>query len=456
MASESIVEALGAYRRQVAGRYRAIKPSELDDLPPGEAWLSPKIDGELAGIELHAGKASAFTRGGREVPDSPLLKELRAAAAKAKVPVRIVGELHCRPEGDARPRVGDVSAALSGNRALLGRLSFAGFDLLPSGDDALPADHGLRLDAIRAALDGLKAAFAVETVRTADRAEVRGAWQDWGASGKSEGMIARTADGRVFKVKPDLSVDAVVMAFTTRCDAPGQVRSLLLGLARDDGTFQLVGGLGNAGSASQREELHATLTKLECPSALRQPSSDGGIYRFVRPVTVAEVGCTDVQAEDSSGDPVRRWALRFDGSGWHGIAMAAGVSLLHPQLVRLRADKQATAADAGFAQVAQRCTVPAADSTERSGAAPANVAVRRVWTKATKGKVAVRKLLVWSTGRTAGDGWPAWAVHFTDYSPDRKTPLERTFRSARTREEADAAAEALVEENIKKGWTEVT
>ena len=46
-------------------------------------------------------------------------------------------------------------------------------------------------------------------------------------------------------------------------------------------------------------------------------------------------------------------------------------------------------------------------------------------------------------------------MHFTDYSPDRKTPLERTFRAARTREEADAIAARLLEENVKKGWEEV-
>jgi hypothetical protein len=36
--------------------------------------------------------------------------------------------------------------------------------------------------------------------------------------------------------------------------------------------------------------------------------------------------------------------------------MAPGVSLLHPQMVRVRPDKSVTPADAGFAQISQRCT----------------------------------------------------------------------------------------------------
>jgi hypothetical protein len=454
MANEPLVDALTSYRRLIASRYRAIKPGELGDLPSCDLWLSPKVDGELAGVELCQGSARLLTKGGRELPDCPLLEELKAAAGRFTSAIRIVGELHCRADDDARPRVGDVGSALAGNAALRPRLAFAGFDLLSGGVDTPPSEHAARLEAIGSALAGMQMASAVESLRTADRTEIRGAWQKWGASGKAEGMIARTADGRIYKIKPDISIDAVIMAFTTRCDAPNQVRSILLGIARENGSYQLIGGLGGVGSAEQRGQLLEILSKAETPSALRQPSSDGGIFRFVRPSVVAEVNCTDLQAEDSSGTPLKRWLMRFDGASWHGVAMAAGVSLLHPQLVRLRTDKQATATDAGYAQIAQRCSPSLSDDTTLVSAPCPVLHARRVWTKAAKDKLAVRKLLMWSTGH-AGDGqWPAWVIHFTDYSPDRKTPLERTFRTARTKQEAEAIAAKLVAEYVKKGWDE--
>ena len=79
-----------------------------------------------------------------------------------------------------------------------------------------------------------------------------------------------------------------------------------------------------------------------------------------------------------------------------------------------------------------------------------------MWSKAGKGGVAVRKLLVWQSGKQeAWPGWPAWVVHFTDYSPDRKTPLDRTIRTALSESEALAIADGLSAENIKKGWEEV-
>lgn len=456
LAARSLVEAVANYRRSVASRYRAIKPGELGDLPPGALWLSPKVDGELAGLEFHDGKAVLVTKGGRELPDSPLLRELGSVGHRAASGIRIVGELYCLADGGPRPRVGDVGAALAGNAKLRDRLAFVGFDLLPFGSEELPADHAARLAAIASSLSGLTFASVVESIRTDDRSEVRGAWQRWGASGTAEGVVARTADGRIFKIKPDVSIDAVLMAFTTKCDAPRQVRSVLLGLARDDGTFQLIGGLAGLGGAEDRTRLLDALERIEAPSALRQPSSDGGMFRFVRPEVVVEVNCTDVQAEDSSGESLKRWTLRFDGSGWHGISMTSGISLLHPQLVRVRPDKHATPTDAGFAQIAQRCAPPSGDADAAPTSTAPTIHLRRVWTKSAKDKVAVRKLLVWCTGQDVRSGWPAWIIHFTDYSPDRKNPLERTFRTARSRLEADAMVEPLIAEYVKKGWTEHT
>ena len=83
------------------------------------------------------------------------------------------------------------------------------------------------------------------------------------------------------------------------------------------------------------------------------------------------------------------------------------------------------------------------------------VVTRRVWTKATKGKVAVRKLLVWKTHKSELDSsYPAYVVHWTDYSAGRGTPLEREVRPAPTLEVAEAIAAELVESNVKKGWEE--
>ena len=126
-------------------------------------------------------------------------------------------------------------------------------------------------------------------------------------------------------------------------------------------------------------------------------------------------------------------------------------------MTRVRDDKQADATDARIAQLEDRMPPSLLEAPANAAELPpSTVLLRRVWTKPGKSGLAVRKVLAWKSGKEqAWTGWPAWVVHFTDYSPDRKTPLERTMRTAVSEAEAVAMAESLIEENIKKGWDPV-
>ena len=92
-----------------------------------------------------------------------------------------------------------------------------------------------------------------------------------------------------------------------------------------------------------------------------------------------------------------------------------------------------------------------------AGALPASTVLRReVWTKTTKGQLAVRKLLVWKTNKSDhADRYPAYVVHWTDYSATRATPLDREVRLAPTETIATKLADEMITENIKKGWNKV-
>lgn len=178
------------------------------------------------------------------------------------------------------------------------------------------------------------------------------------------------------------------------------------------------------------------------------------LVRWDRLEVVIEVASTDVRADDSDGTPVSRLALRFEGGAWTPAAAMPGVSLITPVLARVRRDKTVNAIDVRATQLTERCALEALDAPAEPPARSASGLVRReVWTKAAKGRTAVRKLLVWRTNKETTDpGWPAWVVHFTDYSPDRKTPLKRTLRTAVSEAHATLVADTLVAENIKKGW----
>ena len=63
--------------------------------------------------------------------------------------------------------------------------------------------------------------------------------------------------------------------------------------------------------------------------------------------------------------------------------------------------------------------------------------------------------MVWKTNKENVDpSYPAYVVHWTDYSAGRKSPLTREVRPASTGEAAEALADAMVADNVKKGWEE--
>jgi hypothetical protein len=446
------------YKAAVAGRYRSIRPDELQLIPHAPCFVSRKIDGELWLAELHQGSASLFARGDRLIEEGPVLDALASVAQAFPQPLVIAGELHVPSKGNNRERVGDVAAALAKGRQEV--LAFAAFDVVELDGAPPPADYHQRLEILQRLLSAATADLisVVATEELKDPGELRPHVQRWVESGDAEGLVVRSAIGEIYKIKPLFSIDAVVVGFTTRASEPDQVRSLLLGLQRAEGMIQLLGACGNLPGEAMRRELLAELLSLECPSSFRHSSSDGNLYRFVNPEVVLELSCTDLQSEDSSGDPIRRWVLRHDAHGtWQPIVDAISVSMIHPVVVRRRTDKQANALDVRISQLKEVLPDLDPNAVLEPRLLPKSTLVRRqVWSKEGKGGLAVRKLLLWKSGKDdVWPGWPAWVVHFTDYSPDRKTPLDRTIRTALSEAEAEAIADALISENIKKGWEEV-
>jgi len=441
------------YKKGVASRYRAIGPGEIGSIPRGRCFASPKIDGELWFAELTDRGATLFTRNGRRIEDSPAVTALTAVAVRAKARMVIAGELHAR-EGSPRPRVGDVATALAAGKHE--RLAFRAFDVVELGDGPPPVAYEDRLAALREVFAGSgdEAAGVMPTEDIADPAGLAHFVAEWVTSGKAEGLVVRSSSGEIFKVKPSFTIDAVVCGFTTRANEPDQARSLLMGLVRPDGAVLLVGSGGNMPGEQVRREVLKTLLDHECESRFRHASSEGSLYRFVRPHVVVEVTCTDLQFEDSSGDFIRKWVIRHEEETWHPVIDANSVSLIHPVISRIRSDKMADGLDVRVSQLEERAIAAAfAERVAPRVLSQSTMVRREVWTKASKTGTAVRKLLVWRTGKEAQwPGWPAWIVHFTDYSPDRKTPLERTFRTALTENDAMVVAAEMVTENIKKGW----
>lgn len=438
---------LDMYRQVVAQRYTPCPPSDLSRLlaaPP--YYVSRKVDGELWYLVSSQDGMSLVAANGRVATgDAPVLTYASIPAGTV-----LAGELYS-VKGKGRERVGDVGLGLASQPD---SLAFAAFDVIQHGEMTWrESTYAMRLDALRELLPNEGVAHAIPVVTVEAHADVAGLYADLVEKAGAEGIVVRCSDGRALKVKPEVTLDLAVLGYTTREGAAGsEVRSLLIGVSSGESAWVPLGTVGNMTEDVDRVAMLAMLQPLDVDSAFRRAASTGQLYRMTRPEVLVECRVMDIQVEDSRGRPIRQPELAARDGRVSVVGQVSAATLLNAMVLRARGDKGPAHEGASWRQIApyvpETASAPAAIQTSE-------VIRRQVWTKTTKDKTDVRKLVVWKTNKDGVDpSYPAFVVHWTDYSAGRKSPLTREVRPAPTLGGAEALAEAMVAENIKKGWEE--
>ncbi len=447
------------YRRLTAARMVPLDSSEIRQrLAAADYHVSHKVDGEFDVLVFEQDEAFLLNPGGTVRVGLPLLMEAGGLLRQAGVRNALVaGELHyLRPDGK-RPRVHDVSRAARQpeSRADLEALHFAAFDLMECNGEPPPA----QFDPVWKQLKGLfgkgERIGLVDAVLVRDPAEVERQYKKWIAQG-AEGAVIRSDAAGMFKVKPRHTIDAAVIGFTEGTDdRQGLLHDLLLALMRPDGTFHVLGRVGGGFSTDDRRHFLSDLKDLAADSEYAEVN-DQVAYQMVRPEWVIEISVLDLITQTTRGAAINRMVLEWDSvnRGWKTARRMPLVGLISPQFIRRREDKTICPHDLRLQQVADLVEIPLIDRDARQLALPRSTLLRReVYTKTLKGQLMVRKLVMWETHKAKeSDDFPAYVIHYTDFSPNRKTPLERDVRVSNSRDQIAQLWDALAEESVKKGW----
>ena len=451
--NKELMNQIIAYRKVVASNYFLTNPSDIERKLGIPLLVSTKVDGELWFL-LHDKEWKMVSPTGRTIYGSIDILD-QAKIAKLNENSIFAGELHVLSE--ERSRISDLTSQLaSGSKADTSQLAFGIFDVVTSPEvSAIGTPYSTRYEVISkiAVSPNL---FPLQSIATRSSNEVADLFDQNVLAKGQEGLVARADDGRSYKVKPTKDLDAAILGFTERRDIDGSlmIRSLLLGVLKDDGSWIPLTTTGNVGENTFRKELHERLVTLIKQSSYRRSSESSGVmYQFVEPLLIAELKCMDLQLEDFQGKPIKHPRLNLDSNGWSVTGWTNSAAVHNSILVRLRDDKAITPEDIGWNQITR--LLPVADVVEDAKLGASKVINRRVWTKEGSGKVDVRKLVVWKTNKETA-GFSSFVVHWTDYSSTRKSPLDREVRLAPDEKEALKIADLMIEENIKKGWVEVT
>ncbi|MEE9327820.1 MAG: hypothetical protein V3U71_11055 [Cocleimonas sp.] len=428
-------------------------------IPAGDYFISRKIDGEFTCLVYRDGEAFSINPGGTVRTGAEFhkraAKHLKNAGVKSAL---IGGELYVnRPDGK-RAWVHDVVrvARKPEDQDAVDSLGFGIFNIY----DLDGVDHSMHYaDAIQKVQeifgeDGL--VHSVETI-IGDEKEIFKKFSEWVDGEDAEGVVVRSDTAGVFKIKPRHTLDLAVVGFTEGIDdRAGMLHSMLLAVIRSDGSFQIISRVGGGFSDEQRVEILKILNPLVAESEYAEVNSDRVAYQMITPGMVIEISCLDIISRTSHGSTIDRMIIEWDEDKkhWEGIRRLPLCSIISPQFLRIREDKTANSEDVKMSQLSDITEIPDLERIADDLILPTSTIIQRVVaTKVLKEATMVRKLLLWKTNKEeASRDHPAYVLHLTNYSPNRKEPLQHEIRVSSSEKQIKKLLENWKEKYIVGGW----
>ncbi|MGB7070297.1 MAG: hypothetical protein WBD22_12450 [Pyrinomonadaceae bacterium] len=449
------------YKRKISGLMRPLSGENISLIPKAKGYyVSRKYDGEFAMIVFDGETLISVNPGGTVRTGLPCFKEAEALLRKAKVASCVLGAEFYVKEGASKGNlvqqvVGILRAPAK--KTDLDKVGLAVFDVIEV--------NGETPDSTKAVFDHLKKWFVsgrlVHCVdfTVADKSEtLLEAFTEWVIGEGSEGIVVRHDKGGWYKVKVRHNLDVAVIGFSEGEDQrKGMLHDLLVAVMRTDGTLHELGRVGGGFSDDDRRSIVADLRKITAPSDYVAVNNDYVAYEMVKPGVIIEISCLDLIAENTKGAPIKRMVLSWDGKRYSALTRMPLVSVISPQFVGIREDKEASVEDVSISQVSELVSVSEADKpAERNEAPPSKLIERTVYKKEMRGNTMVRKLLLWKTNKQDTGEFPGYVVYLTDFSPNRKNPLERDIEIANDEKSARALFDKLAKKNFISGWVKVS
>ncbi len=448
------------YKRTLGGKMRAVSAQDIGRINASRGYLATrKYDGEFSLILLNGEKLISVNPGGTVRIGLPCFEEAEKLLKAAKVKSCILGgEIYMQAEQSKGLRIHQVVSVLRNpkSEADMARLGLAIFDVVEAnGEKVESIKKGFQL-ADKWFGKG-KLVHPVEHIATKKTDDILELMADWVIDKGSEGIVLQHDTANWYKIKLRHNLDAAIIGYSEGADErKGMLHDLLVAVMRTDGTFHELTRVGGGFSDEQRKEIAAEMKRRVVPSDYVAVNNDYVAYEMIKPGPVIELSCLDLISESSRGGPVNRMVLKFDGKRYNALSRMPLVSVISPQFVRIRDDKEATVEDVSINQLTEMVTVAAAEKPADDNAGkPSTLLEREVYTKQMKGNTMVRKLLLWKTNKEDKPEFPSYVVYLTDFSPNRVEPLQREIRIAETEPAARKHYKRLAEENFIGGWDKI-
>lgn len=445
------------YKRRLSGMMRPISPEDISRILQANGYYATrKYNGEFVLIAYDGDELLSINPRGTVRGGLPAYDEAEKLLKKAKVGSCLLGAEIYMPSGSKKTnKVYQVSSALRSpsSEAELKKLSLAVFDVLEYENEPVPSTADV-FNLLDRWFEKGKLVRPVEYRVAKDLKAVRELFKEWVTDEGSEGLVVRHDQAGWYKIKERHSIDVAIIGFSEGAnERKGMLHDLLVAVMRKDGAFHELAHVGGGFTEDERKDIVSQLKRRVAPSDYVAVNNDFVAYEMIEPGPVIEISALDLITEGSKGDPIKKMALEWTGEKYQSLIRMPLASVISPQFIRMRDDKEPNIEDVNIRQLEAFINVEEAEKPAREELAPESKLIERlVYTKVMKGRRMVRKLLLWKTNKEVTTDFPGYVVYLTDFSPNRQNPLEREIRVARTERDARNWFQRLAEENFVGGW----
>lgn len=442
------------YKLRFASKFKSLHIHKLDQVQGNTFYASLKLDGEHGHLwwDERVGVPMLIRHRGYAYVGLPFMDEAKHIFQQAGIKRALIpGELYVKTPQYERTRVFDVISLTKSPKSLadLQRLSFAPFDILAL-DDVYFDDFGEVWSRINSVFQG-SGMQPPPMLITRDRSEIRGYFDRWVNQSNAEGLMVRSDLTFRYKLKAKFTIDAVILGFTAEDQ---RVTSLLTGLMNHMGQYQVLAHVGKRIPDDLALLLFNTLNRQQTQSEYHEMSKFFVPFHMVRPQHVIEFSTTDMLPERSNGLPVKKALLEWSKKTGYTLQKSSPfANLAHCEFIRMRTDKEPNPQSIRLEQVTDIIFVDIDQGIQSIHFPPPTILKREVFGKELKGKLAIRKFIAFKSNKEAMDtNYLPYVFNYTDYSPNRKTPLQQEVRISTSQEQILEFYQQFLEANIKKGW----
>lgn len=440
------------YKRQTASRYLPVGEGEITSkIMEAECYgVSTKYDGHFYLLSFDGKKATLTNHGGTVIDDLPLLTEASALLKGKCKDVVLAGELYLHKEG-GRTRSFDMTAALDDTSAAI---YFAAFDLLSLDGEDLSMDIKALDEKLNALLSSGKSIHPVKNSFAESRKDIAALYKEIVEDGGQEGIVVRSQNGPTYKIKPLITLDAVILGFAEgQGSRAGMLKEVLVGLCVTKDEYILLTKVGNGYSEDERIKLLKELEKKKVDSGYIEVSGSNVAFTMVAPNQVIEFSCLDVFGENSKG-AISKMCLSYKDGTYTAMGKQPMASVISPVYVKMRTDKKPDTHDSGLSQITKIISLDK-NAAGKVDLKKSEIIFREVYVKTTKGAKMVRKFMFWKTNKEVTGEFPAYVYHYTDFSSGRSEMLKKEIKVSDSKKQIEEIFAAEVLKNVKKGWEKV-